>query len=69
MLPLTGVLADFGKIEKNAFLRGVEEINAAGGVRGRPIELLFADDASKAETGRAAVEHLIERDKVIALTR
>jgi branched-chain amino acid transport system substrate-binding protein len=68
VLPLTGDLSKFGNIEKNSFMMGLEEINAAGGVNGRPIELLFADDASKAETGRSAVEKLIEQDKVIALT-
>jgi branched-chain amino acid transport system substrate-binding protein len=47
---------------------GLEEINAAGGINGRPIELLFADDASNAKTGRAVAEKLIEQDKVIALT-
>jgi branched-chain amino acid transport system substrate-binding protein len=47
---------------------GLEEINAAGGVNGKSIELFFADDASKIEMGRSAVEKLIEQDKVIALT-
>lgn len=68
VLPLTGDLSKFGSIEKNSFVMGLEEINAAGGVNGRPIELLFADDASKAEIGRSAGEKLIEQDKVIALT-
>ncbi len=68
VLPLTGALSEFGKIEKNSFVMGVEEINAAGGVKGRPIEFLFADDASKVDIGRSAVEKLIEQDKVIALT-
>ncbi len=68
VLPLTGALSEFGKIEKNSFVMGLEEINAAGGVNGRPIELLFADDASKVDIGRSVVEKLIEQDKVIALT-
>jgi branched-chain amino acid transport system substrate-binding protein len=68
ILPLTGDLSTFGKIEQNSFLMGVEEINAAGGVNGRTIELVFADDASKVDLGRTAAERLIEQDKVIALT-
>jgi len=68
VLPLTGDLSKFGQIEKNSFVMGLEEINAAGGVRGRPIELRFADDASKVATGRSAAEKLIEQDKVVALT-
>lgn len=68
LLPLTGDLAKFGNIEKSSFLMGVEEINASGGVNGKPIELLFADDASNVDTGRAMVEKLITQDKVIVLT-
>lgn len=68
VLPLTGDLSKFGNIERNSFMMGLEEINAAGGVNGRPIELLFADDASNAKTGRSAAEKLIEQDKVAALT-
>ena len=68
VLPLTGDLSKFGKIEQNSFVMGLEEINAAGGVNGRPIELLFADDASNVATGRSVVEKLIEQEKVIALT-
>lgn len=68
VLPLSGDLSKFGKMEKNSFAMGLEEINAAGGVNGRPIELLFADDASKVDSGRAAAEKLIVQDKVFALT-
>ena len=68
VLPLTGVLRNFGEIEKNSFLMGVEEINAGGGVNGRPIELLIEDDKSKIEIGRLAAEKLILQDKVIVLT-
>ena len=68
VLPLTGHLSKFGEIEKNSFIMGLEEINAAGGVNGMSIELMFADDASKTEIGRSAVEKLIVQDKVVALT-
>ena len=68
VLPLSGNLSKFGNIEKNSFIMGMEEINSAGGVNGRPVELVFADDASRIDTGRAAVEKLVEQDKVVALT-
>jgi branched-chain amino acid transport system substrate-binding protein len=68
VLPLTGDLSEFGKIEKNSLVIGLEEINAAGGVNGRSIELLFADDTSKIDVGRSGAGKLIEQDKVIALT-
>ena len=68
VLPLTGTQAKFGEIEKNSFLMGLEEINAAGGVNGRPIELLIEDDVSKPDVGRSATEKLIAQNKVIVLT-
>ena len=68
VLPLSGPHAKFGEIEKNSFLLGLEQINANGGVKGMPIELLFEDDGSKFDRGRAAAEKLIIQQGVIALT-
>src|ERR1700674_2166557 len=42
-------------------------INAAGGVNGRLIELIFEDTQGIPEKARAAVEKLITRDKVVAI--
>jgi branched-chain amino acid transport system substrate-binding protein len=42
----------------------VEEINLAGGVLGRPIHLIIADDGMLPEKGAAAVERLARVDKV-----
>jgi branched-chain amino acid transport system substrate-binding protein len=42
-------------------------INSAGGVNGRPIELIFEDTQGIPEKSRSAVEKLITRDKVIAI--
>lgn len=42
-------------------------VNAKGGVLGRPIELVYEDDQGVPEKGRAAVEKLITRDKVVAI--
>ncbi len=68
VLPLTGDEAKFGEIEKNSFLMGLDEINKAGGVNGKKIDLLIEDDTGKPDVGRSAVEKLISRDKVICLT-
>jgi len=68
VLPLTGEQAKFGEIEKNSLLMGLDEINKAGGVNGRMIELLIEDDTGKPDVGRSAVEKLISQDKVVALT-
>ncbi len=67
VLPLTGKQAKFGEIEKNSFLLALEEINKAGGVNGRPIQLIIEDDTSKPDVGRSAVEKLISKDKVVMI--
>ncbi len=43
-------------------------INDAGGVNGRPVELVIEDTQGLPEKARAAVEKLITRDKVVAIT-
>ena len=43
-------------------------INDGGGVNGRPIELVIEDTQGLPEKARAAVEKLITRDKVVAVT-
>lgn len=41
-----------------------EDINAAGGINGRPVETYLADDATDPAVGRQAMEQLIESDGV-----
>lgn len=67
VLPLTGEKAKFGEIEKNSFLMALNEINKAGGVKGKKIELLIEDDTGKPDIARAAVEKLVSKDNVVML--
>ncbi|MDD2388317.1 MAG: ABC transporter substrate-binding protein [Desulfobacterales bacterium] len=67
VLPLTGDQAKFGEVEKLSFEMAVEEINAAGGINGTPLELLIEDDTGRPEVGRSVVEKLISKDKVVML--
>ena len=65
--PLTGVLAHYGtEIEKGLKL-GVAQINAAGGVAGREVELMVKDDASRADRAVANTRALLDAG-VFALT-
>ena len=41
-----------------------EDINAAGGINGRPVETVLADDATDPAIGRQAMEQLIDSDQV-----
>ena len=67
ILPLTGEKAKFGEIEKNSFVMALNEINKAGGVKGKKIELLFEDDTGKPDVARSAVEKLVSKDNVVML--
>lgn len=68
VIPLTGELANFGEMQKNSYEIAIQEINGAGGVKGRKLELIVEDDTGKPEVGRSAVEKLISQDKIVVLT-
>lgn len=63
--PLTGTYAAVGKNELIGCQLAVEQINAKGGIVGRPVELLVEDSTSgDAGTAVQKARKLIERDKV-----
>jgi branched-chain amino acid transport system substrate-binding protein len=64
---LTGNFTPWGVQVRDGMQLAVNEINQAGGVDGRQLELVVADDQSKAEEGTRAIERLIERDGVVAV--
>ncbi len=57
-----------GALMKQAAELAAEELNAKGGVLGRPIQVVFADTRGKPEEGTAAAERLISQEKVVAIT-
>lgn len=67
LLPLTGSQARFGQIEEKSFFMAADEINAAGGVNGKKIDLIFADTQGNPDAGRVAIERLIHRDRVLVI--
>jgi branched-chain amino acid transport system substrate-binding protein len=64
---LTGDTATFGQSADRGMRMAIEEINAKGGVLGRPLELLSEDDRSITEEARTAAQKLLQRDEVVAL--
>ncbi len=62
-LPLTGTNAKFGEIEKQSYEIAMEEINAAGGIKGKKIILEFEDSQAKPEVSRSIAEKLIDVKK------
>jgi branched-chain amino acid transport system substrate-binding protein len=64
---LTGKEAAYGETSHKGITLAFEELNAAGGVLGRPLELLTEDNQSKQGESATAVKKLITRDHVVAL--
>ena len=62
--PMTGVYAAIAQNEVVGAKYAVEQINAKGGIMGRPIELLVEDSANDVGTGVQKTRKLIERDQV-----
>jgi ABC-type branched-subunit amino acid transport system substrate-binding protein len=61
---MTGALAVFGKSYWNAARMAAEDVNKAGGVRGKPIKLVLADSASDNATAVQKSGQLVQQDKV-----
>ncbi len=64
---LTGKDAAFGVATRKGILLAIEELNAKGGILGRPVEYLVEDIQSKQGESATAVKKLISRDKVVAI--
>lgn len=64
---LTGGTASFGQSSNKGTRMAIGEINAAGGLLGKPVRLITEDDQSKAGEPAIVVRKMISRDKVIAL--
>ena len=62
--PMTGQYAAFGEQLKRGAEMAVEEINAAGGIKGRKIELISRDTQSDPTKAVNAVAELTQRAKV-----
>ncbi len=65
--PLTGSVAYNGHEVIDGSKVAVREINAKGGVLGKPLSLVIEDDQCKPANSVNAVEKLIEKDQVAAL--
>jgi branched-chain amino acid transport system substrate-binding protein len=60
----TGVTSTIERTQLNATLLAIEEINAGGGVLGRPVEPVIYDPASDPKKFRAFAERLFQVDRI-----
>src|SRR5512139_2778463 len=61
---LTGYLSDQAQNVVEGMELGIEEINAKGGVLGRPLKLYARDDEMKPPVGSRRFEDLIKNDGI-----
>jgi branched-chain amino acid transport system substrate-binding protein len=63
----TGATSSFGQSTKNGIALAFDEINAAGGINGKKLEMLFEDDQGTPEKAKTVISKLINQDKVVAV--
>ncbi|WP_249672902.1 ABC transporter substrate-binding protein [Pseudomonas abieticivorans] len=64
---LSGQSAKSGEALTRGLSIAIDEVNAAGGVLGRPLELVRRDDESNPSKGMLAARELVQREKVTVL--
>jgi branched-chain amino acid transport system substrate-binding protein len=62
--PLSGKLAVYGEGFQQSMLLAVEEVNAAGGINGKPMKILYEDNNSTAKDSVSAIQKLITVHKL-----
>jgi branched-chain amino acid transport system substrate-binding protein len=62
--PLSGAAAAGGKTALVGLQMAVDRINKNGGINGRPVEIVVADDESKPDVGRRKMEKLLVEDNI-----
>lgn len=66
-LELSGGVASYGSSIADGAVLAIEEINAAGGVNGKQLELIKVDNKSEGSEATAAALRLIQQEKVVAM--
>src|SRR5690625_899529 len=64
---ITGRFAEFGEQHRAGLQAALEDVNAAGGVNGVPVELVIEDDISEVNAALAAGEKLINEGVPIVM--
>lgn len=66
-LSLSGSDSTFGTDTREGIELAVEETNAAGGIKGKKVKVIYEDDKSTTQEASQKVRQLIDRDKVVAV--
>jgi branched-chain amino acid transport system substrate-binding protein len=66
--PLTGPVAQYGLAWKKGFDLALEEINGAGGIKGRPLQYVFADTQNDPKQTIAVARKYVADPKIVLAT-
>jgi branched-chain amino acid transport system substrate-binding protein len=64
---LSGADTQFGIDTREGIELAIDEVNKAGGVKTKPVKVIFEDDKSNPQEATNKVLQLIDRDKVVAI--
>jgi len=64
---LSGISSGYGIAQRAGVELAVADVNEAGGIGGRPLEVIFEDSQGENEKAVTAVQKLIDRDEVVAI--
>ena len=64
---LTGDAAMYGDFQVNAVRMAIDEINAAGGIDGKMLDVVYLDDQSKPQVALQAMQKLVSEVKPVAV--
>ena len=66
-LSLSGPDSSFGTDVRDGIVMAIEEVNAHGGVHGKPVRVIYEDDKSNSQEAANKVRQLIDRDGAVAI--
>lgn len=64
--PFSGDRAEYGAVWKKGMNMAVDEINAAGGIKGRPVELVYQDTQSDPKQSVPVAQKFVDDERIIA---
>ncbi len=64
IMPMTGDVSVYGTSTSNAIKLAIDEVNAAGGVNGKKLELVLEDDQNTPDVSINCFNKLVSQDKV-----
>jgi len=67
VLPFSGGVELYGAQAKLGLDLAAADINAAGGILGRPVEIVYRDDGTREDVGAEAARKVVEEDGVLAV--